>query len=68
MERCQGLEGTSYIDLRATCDTYMYVGKMEANKVLNKTKHLFSWSWHARIVWTLVESVNDDVDGALSRE
>jgi hypothetical protein len=64
----QGLEGSSYIDFRATGDTYTYVAKTEANKILNKTKDLFSWSWHAGIVWTLVESINDNVDRALSWE
>jgi hypothetical protein len=68
MERCQRLEGSSYINFRATSDTYMYIGKAEVNKILNKIKDLFSWSWHARIVWTLVESINDDVDRALSWE
>ena len=67
-EGCQGLEGSLDINFRPTSDTYMYVEKLEANKVLNKTNDLFSWSWHARIVWTLVESINNNVDRALSWE
>jgi len=67
-EGCQGLEGSLYINFGPTRDTYMYVAKPEINKVLNKTKDLFSWSWHARIVRTLIESVNDNVDRALSWE
>src|SRR6266849_3502513 len=65
-EGCQGLEGSLYINFGPTRDTYMNVGKPEINEVLNKTKDLFSWSWHARIVWTLVESINNNVDRALS--
>jgi hypothetical protein len=68
MESCQGLEGSSNINFRATSDTYMYIGKVEVNKILNKIKDLFSWSWHARIVWTLVESIDDKVNRALSWE
>src|ERR1700733_13363488 len=67
-EGCQGLERSLYIGFRATRNTYMYVARLEASEVLNKTKDLFSWSWHARIVWTLVESINNNVDRALSWE
>ena len=58
-KRCQGFKGGSYIDFRATRDTYMDIRKVEVNKILNKTKDLFSCSWQARIIWTLVESVNN---------
>jgi len=67
-ERCQGLKDSLYIDFWATRDTYMYVRKVEVNKFLNKIKYLFSWSRHARIVWTLVESINDKVNGTSSGE
>jgi hypothetical protein len=56
---CQVFKGCSYIDFRATRDTYVYIWKVEVNKILNKTEDLFSCSWQARIVWTLVESIND---------
>jgi len=41
-KRCQGFKSCSYVDLRATRDTHMYIWKVEVNKVLNKTKDLFS--------------------------
>jgi hypothetical protein len=46
----------------------MYVAKLKANKVLKKADDLFSLSWHTKIVWTLVESINNNVDRALSWE
>ena len=58
-KRCQGFKGCSYIDFRPTRDTYMYIWKVEVNKILNETKDLFSCGRQAGIVWTLVESIND---------
>jgi hypothetical protein len=41
---------------------------VEINEILNKIKDLLSWSWHARTIWTLIESIDDNVNGALSWE
>jgi hypothetical protein len=45
VERCQGFKDRSNVDFRATRDTYMYMGKVEINEILNKIKDLFSCSW-----------------------
>jgi hypothetical protein len=41
---------------------------MEANKFLDKSKDLFSCSWQARMIWALVESVDDEVNRSLNGE
>ena len=67
-KRCQRLESSLYVDLGSTRDTDMQVGDAQANKVLEKFKDLFSCGWHAKTVGTLVESINDEVKGALTRK
>jgi hypothetical protein len=35
----------------------------QASKILDKIEDLFSWGWHAGIVGTLVESINNEING-----
>jgi hypothetical protein len=65
-ERCQRIENSLNVDLGSTRDADMEVWDAQANKILDKIEDLFSWGWHARIVWTFIERINDDVDRALN--
>ena len=68
VKRCPKFKSRSYIDLRVTHDAYMYIWKVEINEILSKIKDPFWCRWHASIVWTLVEGINDKVNRTLSRK
>ena len=40
---------------------------MQIDKALDKFENFFSWSWHAGIIWTLIKSVENEINGVLSR-
>jgi hypothetical protein len=65
-ERCQGLEGTLYVNLGSTRDANVQIWNVQANKILDKIENIFSCGRHAGIVGTLIESIYYDVDGDLN--
>ena len=56
------------VDFGATSDTDMQILEVQANKSLDKIENFFSWSWHAGIIGTLIESVYDQVYRASTRK
>ena len=62
------LKGRLDIDLRATCNAYVQIRKVETNQFIDKLKDLFPGRWNARVVGALVESVQNDVSRTLRRE
>ena len=67
-ERCQRLKNSLNVNLGPTCDTYMQFWEGESNEIIDKIKHLFSWSWQAGIVRTFIESVQNEVNWAMNRK
>jgi hypothetical protein len=39
---------------------------MLANKIIHEIENFFSCSWQARTIRTLIESVHNEINGALS--
>jgi hypothetical protein len=66
-KRCQRLENSLYVDLGSTCDTYVQFWKAQADEIVDKIEYLFSCGWKAGIVRTLVESIQNEINGALNR-
>jgi hypothetical protein len=58
---CQRCKSSSDIELRLAGDTDMKMQEMKVDKLLDKCKNLFTRRWDSRPVWTLVESVKDNV-------
>ena len=59
----QRSERRSNIELGSACDAYVKMRKMKADEFLDKRKHLLTSRWNSGSVWTLIESIKDDVDG-----
>ena len=63
-ERCQRLEDSLYVNLGSTRDTYVQFREGKADEIVNKVEDLFSWSWQAGIVRTLVQCIQNEINGA----
>lgn len=50
----------------AARDTDMQIWEVEVNKIVDEIEDLFSWSWHTRVVRTLIECVHNEINRALS--
>ena len=53
------------VNLEAAGDAHMQRWYLHSNEVFHEIKDRLSWSWHPMHVGTLIECVNDDVDGLL---
>ena len=67
-ERCQGFKSGLYVDLGSTRDAYVQIWEVQVNEIVHKAEDFLSRSRHAVIVWALIECINDEINGALSRE
>ena len=57
---CERLEDSLYVDLGVTRHTNVQVREIQVYDVSDQAEDLFSWSWHAGFVGTLIESVNNE--------
>jgi hypothetical protein len=63
--RSQRLDDISYVDFRATCDTYMKIWQMKVSELLHKLKDLVARRWNPRNVGTFIKSIHYYIDGML---
>jgi hypothetical protein len=61
----QRLEDISYVEFRATSDTYMKVWNVKLDELLHKPKNTVARRWNPRDVGTLIKGVYYQVDWAL---
>jgi len=54
----QRLEDISYVNLWATCDTYMKVWYMKVDELLQKLKNTLARCWDARDVGTFIKGIH----------
>jgi len=55
-----------YVLLGTTGDTHEQVGTAGQDKVLHKVENLFTSGWSADVIWTFIQSVDNDIDWDLS--
>ena len=67
-ERCQRLKNSFYVDLGSTRDTYVQFWEAQAHEIIDKIEDLFPCGWKPGVVRTLVESIQNEVNGALGRD
>src|SRR5712672_1350065 len=61
-------EGSLNVEFRSTCNTYMEIWETKSNEFIDKVKDLFSRGWDAGRDGTLIECIQNDVSGIISKD